>query len=385
MRDWLSVPQQSDVVISSVGRATLSAVQDRLGLTAEKAQSIQERVVQPYRQLHQRKQQYRKAFAKEFHYGKPISPLQRQGLKRLQYVSGLTDAEVSDIEEKFTRQFGWLISLRANNLFSIKSAQIILWAATFIAALVAVVSLMPLRNSQPESSVYPSQDPFVENFSEPSKQELLKEGKESLNLGDFEDAISKFEKIVKQDPGQIEAYSSLAEAHLNLGEINSVIEVCNQAINNNNFEDSKLFKLYHLRGISYYKLGESDKLRRLSNFERSQRDLSKAINITENQSLETFKDKQEFASLYIDRAYTLLALNDFQAAIEDFNKAIIDLDSNDPRAYEGRGDARKNKNQLKKAEQDFTQARNILGEQGDQTSYVRVQKKIDQLQKRGSN
>ncbi len=397
IRYWLSMPPRPDVVISSVGRATLSAVQSKVGLTAERAEAIQERVLQPYREHHKHKQQYREAFAKEFRRGKSITHLQRQGLKRLQQVLGLIDTEIFAIEEEFTQKPKYLSNSGVNNLSSTKIIQIILWVAISITSiLVAILLIQLFRDSQGNSfkeDFLPSPEPSIsidpKISSSLSKgfdseiEKLLSQGKEKLKQRKFEDAISNFEQVVQQDPNFVEAYFWLGETHFRLGEFSESIKVCRQAIKlaikDGNFDSSHLYRLYSLRGKSYFHLGKLGGSSNSSQFRQAREDFEQAIVLIKSDPSKTL-DQQELSELYLFQGKVQFALNNAKAAIADFNKAI-EIYSRNSEAYERRGDVRRALNQLENARRDYAIASEILQEKGNQKESERVKRKITQLQK----
>ncbi|WP_421656265.1 caspase, EACC1-associated type [Leptothermofonsia sp. ETS-13] len=397
VRYWLSMPARPDYVVSSVGQATLSAVQSKVGLTAESAAAIQERVLQPYRERHKHKQQYREAFAKEFRRRKSITPLQRQGLKRLQHISGLADTEVSAIEEEFTQEPKWLSNSGVKNLFSTGNIQIVLWATIFVVSGLIVISVIQIFQSSKESSLeIPSPSPEISipptpgvtsspsRFFNSETEILFSQGEEKFSKKDFKGAILNFEQVVQRDPQNIKAYLWLGEAYFRLDKFKETIAICEQLINEDadleNLSSDNLIYLYDLKGRSYYQWGKSKNSLDLSLFKHAQGSFQEAIILMESKSLATFENQQKLYKLYFQKGEIELSLDNTKDAIEAFSKAI-EINSRDSKSFERRGDAWKTLNQFTNAKKDYVRASEILQEKGNQKESERVKRKITQLQK----
>ena len=84
--------------ITLVGRKILTALRNSLELLPEEAEKIEDEVLNPYRKLNEKAEQYEQALVESMQQEYPFSKNTRIELKRLQQVLGLTDQEIELIE-----------------------------------------------------------------------------------------------------------------------------------------------------------------------------------------------------------------------------------------------------------------------------------------------
>jgi len=86
--------------ISLTGRALLNALRERLGVTREAAQEIEEQVLQPFRERLKRIEDYRSAFVAEVERRYPLTQETLSELKDLREILGLRKEDVTPVEQE---------------------------------------------------------------------------------------------------------------------------------------------------------------------------------------------------------------------------------------------------------------------------------------------
>ena len=84
--------------ISRIGRMALDELRKQLGVSSEEANTIEEEVLQTYREYQQNLQLYEQAFVELIERDRPLGDVTRIELNQLQQVFGLTDEDVASIE-----------------------------------------------------------------------------------------------------------------------------------------------------------------------------------------------------------------------------------------------------------------------------------------------
>ncbi|MBD2075465.1 caspase family protein [Phormidium sp. FACHB-592] len=90
--------------ISLTGRALLNALRERLGVTREEAQEIEEQVLQPFRERLKRIEDYRSAFVAEAERQYPLTQETLSELKDLREILGLRKEDVTPVEQEVISQ-----------------------------------------------------------------------------------------------------------------------------------------------------------------------------------------------------------------------------------------------------------------------------------------
>ena len=90
--------------ISLTGRALLNALRERLGVTREEAQEIEEQVLQPFRERLKRIEDYRSAFVAEVERQYPLTQETLSELKDLREILGLRKEDVTPVEQEIISQ-----------------------------------------------------------------------------------------------------------------------------------------------------------------------------------------------------------------------------------------------------------------------------------------
>jgi Caspase domain len=91
-------------MISAVGRYTLDALRDGLGLRPEDAIAIEDEVLKPYQEYLKKLQRYEQALVEALQRDHPLSNETQNELKRLQQVLKLRDEDLAQIEAQVTSQ-----------------------------------------------------------------------------------------------------------------------------------------------------------------------------------------------------------------------------------------------------------------------------------------
>jgi hypothetical protein len=91
-------------VISTVGRNTLDALRDGLGLLLEDATAIEDEVLKPYQEYQKKLQRYEQALGETIQHEHSLSNETRNEFKRLQQVLKLRDEDIAQIEAQIICQ-----------------------------------------------------------------------------------------------------------------------------------------------------------------------------------------------------------------------------------------------------------------------------------------
>jgi len=154
--------------------------------------------------------------------------------------------------------------------------------------------------------------------------------------GDYQEASSRFEKILTQEDISTfidvnNLYLLLGALHLNLEQYDRAVQDYSKIIE----RDSNYIDAYNNRGVVYADLAQYD---------QAMLDYEKVIELDPNN-----------ASVYNNRANSYYDLGQFDPAIQDYNKAIA-LDPNYTAAYNNRGRAYDEIKQYDQAIQDYSKA-----------------------------
>ncbi|QIR38588.1 tetratricopeptide repeat protein [Tolypothrix sp. PCC 7910] len=189
------------------------------------------------------------------------------------------------------------------------------------------------------------------NHTPTNAREFLQMGVDKISHSHYQEAIADFDQAIQLQNNFGEAYSERCLAYLQIQEYQQAIADCTQAINfsPDNAED------YINRGLASYR--QKDYLSAIVDYQRAialkPADFRAYYNLAlahaaTDKYLEAIADYNLalsqispsanilLADIYNDRGLARLQLQDFEAAMADFSKAI-QLDANDYRAYFNRG------------------------------------------------
>ena len=167
-------------------------------------------------------------------------------------------------------------------------------------------------------------------------QEHIDKGIQLGNVGEFQKAISEFNKVLQLDPKNIHAYNNLGVVYFSLGNVDGVISSCTKAINLG-IADANM---YFFRGLMYGKYKYKDV--------KAIEDYSKAIELNPN-----------FTRAYLNRAFAYSFLNMQDKAIADYNK-VVELSPSDLGIIlESRAQVYYKKGNYKMAWDDFEKAKEL--------------------------
>jgi tetratricopeptide (TPR) repeat protein len=156
-------------------------------------------------------------------------------------------------------------------------------------------------------------------------------GEEYFKTGDYDSAISEYDRAIQLNPNNIEAYTYRGNAYDSKGDIDRAISDFDQAIQ----LDPSYGKAYINRGVAYIVKGDLD---------RAISDLNKAIQL----------DPSSYAA-YSNRGSAYQEKGDLDHAISDYDQSI-QLNPNDATTFYNRGVAYHNKGDLDHAIRDYDQA-----------------------------
>ena len=161
--------------------------------------------------------------------------------------------------------------------------------------------------------------------------DYYRQGNRYNDLGEYENAILRYEKAINLKPDYAEAYYNRGVTYGKLGESEKAIADYSKAIE----LKPDLVEAYNNRGIAYDDLGESKK---------AIADYSKAIEL-----------KPDYAYAYNNRGVTYRKLGESEKAIADYSKAI-ELKPDYAEAYNNRGVAYDDLGESEKAIADYSKA-----------------------------
>lgn len=203
-------------------------------------------------------------------------------------------------------------------------------------------------NESPDYQYFIVQGDVRRSLDEPSteayymSQGRFKLGIEKSSLG----AAADFDRVIEMNPKNVDAYYLRAKAYANLEEWKKAIQDYNTVIE----MEPDNWEAYAGRGFT-------KAVKEIGDTQGAITDLSTAIHLN-----------PENAGLYYSRGLLMGMSTNFQASIDDYNKAI-EL-APEARFYESRGQARIVLNQKTEACKDFSQAQTM----GSKTATEKIQK-----------
>jgi tetratricopeptide (TPR) repeat protein len=147
-------------------------------------------------------------------------------------------------------------------------------------------------------------------------------------LGELEQSVSHYDKVIELDPNLIEAYGNRGNAYNDMKQFSRAIEDYDIV----SALDPEDYRAFYNRGLAYFHLGQ---------YERAIQDYDHAIEI-----------KPNYVWAYNNRGAAHLVLKQYELAIQDHNMAIM-LDPRYPVAYFNRGLAYEALGQYRLAIKDF--------------------------------
>ena len=172
--------------------------------------------------------------------------------------------------------------------------------------------------------------------------------------GKYEEAIKHYDKAIRSDPQDADAYNNRGNAKFALGLHRDAIADCDRAIRLN----PQYAAAYYNRGAAKRELGKHDAA------------------ITDHN--EAIRINPQFAAAYNDRGIAKGMLGRYEEAIADFNEAIR-INPQFAAAYCNRGNANKEIGEYEKARADFQRALELAMEQGNQQLAQAARKLLDEL------
>ena len=151
------------------------------------------------------------------------------------------------------------------------------------------------------------------------------------HVGDYEKAISSYNKAIELDSEYAKAYNNRGSAYLQKGDYDAAISDFDKAIKLN----PKFTDAYNNRGYAYDDKGDYD---------QAIKDYDKAIELN-----------PQYAATYYNRAIAYSNKGDNDQAIKDYDK-VIELNPQDADAYINRGLAYSNKGDNDQAIKDYDKA-----------------------------
>jgi tetratricopeptide (TPR) repeat protein len=168
----------------------------------------------------------------------------------------------------------------------------------------------------------------IKVYPDGAYQAYYNRGKALDEKGNFQMAISDYNKTIELNPVFDDAYVNLGRAHDALGNHQYAIIIYNKAIElNPEAEDA-----YYNRGVSYSKSG---------NYKQAIADCTTAVTLN-----------PQYEKAYNNRGVFYGIIGDYQKSIDDLSKAI-ELDTLYTEAYYNRGVSYKNSKKYMQAIQDF--------------------------------
>ena len=160
-------------------------------------------------------------------------------------------------------------------------------------------------------------------------------GTAKVHKGDYEGAISDCDRAITIDPNNAAAYDNRGVAKLSIGDYDGAIDDCNRAI----AIDPNYAAAYNNRGTAKAHKGDHDSA--IDDYDR-------AITIDPNNN----------AALYDNRGVAKLSIGDYDGAIDDCSRAI-ELEPDEALAYRNRGMIWLRLSEWDNAREDLATARNM--------------------------
>ena len=182
---------------------------------------------------------------------------------------------------------------------------------------------------------------------------LITLGIEKAKSNQYDAAIEDFNKAIKLNPESATAYYNHALVKLELEQYPAAIQDFDKAIKLN----PEFARAYYKRGVAKKK---SNRPTAIEDFNKAIKILDKAIKDFHYGLIDSH------ANNYCNRGLVKLELEQYLAAIKDFNEAI-QLNPNHAEAYYNRGEARNKLNQRAAATKDYQTALRLAREVGDKT------------------
>ncbi|NDJ20618.1 hypothetical protein GS682_02965 [Nostoc sp. B(2019)] len=290
-------------MISVVGRNTLDALRDGLGLLPEVAAAIEDEVLKPYQEYQKRLQRYEQVLIEAIGREHSLSSHTQNELKHLQRILQLRDEDIALIEAQITSQKKAIqpssepkeviqaqtdfrsedVTVNPSNKASaasqaeiptppriklprmqaftfLRNPKLLIGAsiATFL-ALVAYLGVTSSRN-QPVESPASITSPTSSDSTKISSLDLYNQAFNKQNQGNNQGAIADYTKAIQinknwgtENPdtnyyGSASAYFNRGFVHYSLGEFRPAFEDFKQAIN----LKSDLAIAYYYRGLARY-------------------------------------------------------------------------------------------------------------------------------------
>ncbi|KPK97248.1 MAG: hypothetical protein AMJ95_10125 [Omnitrophica WOR_2 bacterium SM23_72] len=217
-----------------------------------------------------------------------------------------------------------------SGLFSFSGSKAVEPVAALLTCLVLVYSFLTYqRNKVWKDELTLWKD--VVNKSGQKSRPYIQRGNAYFAKGDFERAISDYNKLLEIDSNPFDAYSNRGLAYQNKGDFDRAIFEYNKALEISQGDAA----IYTNRGNVYL----------------SKRDLNRAI-FDYNKALEINPD---FTEAYYNRGIAYQSKGDFDQAIFDYNRAI-EINPYHAKSYNNRGLVYQTKGNFNRAISDYTRA-----------------------------
>jgi uncharacterized caspase-like protein/Flp pilus assembly protein TadD len=377
--------------LSQILLDALDETRQRLSLSVETAQRIQDEVLEPYRELQKKFQRYEQAVNSALRSTSGLSQTIREDLSYLQQALGLRDADVAAINRKIPA-LPMLSVKRALNLWNLipnqpvsqqnqnlrparrlqpvrqtvrpktnsvarqRNSKTPILLGSAIAVSVGGIATTPfLWNSKIEP--FPTLRTVIPWFK--SEVYFFEQGSLKHRKGDYRGAIEDYTEAIRLKPDAAEVYNRRGNAKSNLGDNQGAIEDYTRAIRLNSDDASA----YSARGLTKASLGDN---------QGAIEDYTKAILL-----------KPDFPFAYENRGLAKHDLGDNQGAIEDFNEAIR-LEKDYAFAYHSRALTKAALGDKQGAIADYREAARLYQQQNNIEWYRNALNQIEQLEEWGN-
>ena len=263
MQEWLNIPLQNNIQMSSTRRKTLEVFRQKLGLSPEIILQIESETLQPYRELYQGIESYEQELIKWLKKEKPLKDSTRRILRELQHALKISDENAVDIEQRVSQRIRNAPYLNIRNLSgfpklnSSSPVTYMLISLLAIGTTAGLVSLMETfqprqqfnqingnsmsppdprpSSSEPSPSVPPSySDTFDVHYRNGIKQQDM--GRKSHESGDLNNARNFYESAIQEFDRAIEINKAdhqgrdvfLHDIYGRKGNINSALDLINR-------------------------------------------------------------------------------------------------------------------------------------------------------------